>query len=74
VDPVPDPLLLRKSVSAGESNPGHRICSQELDGGLQNSLARKIFGTKRDDISGGWREIHNEELHNFAFFDNCTRQ
>jgi hypothetical protein len=26
--------------------------------------ARKIFGPKRDEMIGGWRKLHNEELHN----------
>jgi hypothetical protein len=25
---------------------------------------RRIFGTKRDEVMGGWRKLHNEELHN----------
>jgi hypothetical protein len=28
-----------------------------------NSL-RRIFGPKRDEMVGGWRKLHNEELHN----------
>jgi hypothetical protein len=24
----------------------------------------KIFGLKRDEVIGGWRKLHNEELHN----------
>jgi hypothetical protein len=24
---------------------------------------RRIFGPKRDEVSGGWRKLHNEELH-----------
>jgi hypothetical protein len=24
---------------------------------------RKIFGTKRDEATGEWRKLHNEELH-----------
>jgi hypothetical protein len=23
-----------------------------------------IFGPKRDEVAGGWRRLHNEELHN----------
>jgi hypothetical protein len=23
-----------------------------------------IFGSKRDEVMGGWRKLHNEELHN----------
>jgi hypothetical protein len=25
---------------------------------------RRIFGPKRDEVIGGWRKLHNEELHN----------
>jgi hypothetical protein len=31
-------------------------------------LLRRIFGQKGDEILGGWRKLHNEELHNFVFF------
>jgi hypothetical protein len=27
-------------------------------------LSRRIFGSKRDEVTGGWRKLHNEELHN----------
>jgi hypothetical protein len=33
-------------------------------GVLENRVLRKIFGPKRDDVIGGWRKLHNEELHN----------
>jgi hypothetical protein len=26
---------------------------------------RRISGLKRDEVMGGWRKLHNEELHNF---------
>jgi hypothetical protein len=26
-------------------------------------VLRKIFGPKRDEMIGGWRKLHNEELH-----------
>jgi hypothetical protein len=28
-------------------------------------VLRRIFGSKRDEITGGWRKLHDEELHNF---------
>jgi hypothetical protein len=28
-------------------------------------VLRTIFGPKRDEVTGGWRKLHNEELHNF---------
>jgi hypothetical protein len=29
----------------------------------ENRVLRKIFGLKRDEVTGGWRKLHNEELH-----------
>jgi hypothetical protein len=29
---------------------------------FENRVPR-IFGTKRDEVTGGWRKLHNEELH-----------
>jgi hypothetical protein len=31
---------------------------------FENRELRKIFETKRDEVTGVWRELHNEELHN----------
>jgi hypothetical protein len=28
-----------------------------------NRVLRRIFGPKRDEMTGGWRKLHNEELH-----------
>jgi hypothetical protein len=30
---------------------------------FENRVLRRIFGLKRDEVTGGWRELHNEELH-----------
>jgi hypothetical protein len=30
---------------------------------FENSVLRRIFGLKRDEEMGGWRKLHNEELH-----------
>jgi hypothetical protein len=30
----------------------------------ENRLLRRIFGPKSDGLMGGWRKLHNEELHN----------
>jgi hypothetical protein len=29
----------------------------------ENRLLRRIFGPKRDEVTGGWRKLHNVELH-----------
>jgi hypothetical protein len=31
---------------------------------FENRVLRRIFGSKRDGVIGGWRKLHNEELHN----------
>jgi hypothetical protein len=30
---------------------------------FENRVLRSIFGSKRDGVTGGWRKLHNEELH-----------
>jgi hypothetical protein len=29
---------------------------------IGNRVLRKVFGPKRDEVRGGWRKLHNEEL------------
>jgi hypothetical protein len=31
---------------------------------FENRVLRRIFGPKRNEVTGGWRKLHNEELHN----------
>jgi hypothetical protein len=30
---------------------------------FENRVPRKIFGPKRDEVTGEWRRLHNEELN-----------
>jgi hypothetical protein len=30
-----------------------------------NRVLKRIFGSKKDEVIGGWRKLHNGELHNF---------
>jgi hypothetical protein len=30
---------------------------------LENRVLRRIFGPKRDEVTGKWRKLHNEELN-----------
>jgi hypothetical protein len=32
-------------------------------GVFENSVLGRIFGPKRDEVTGEWRKLHNEELH-----------
>jgi hypothetical protein len=31
---------------------------------FENRVLRRILGPKRDEVTGGWRKLHAEELHN----------
>jgi hypothetical protein len=37
------------------------------------SVLRKIFGPKRDEVTGSWRKLHNEELHNLYSSQSIIR-
>jgi hypothetical protein len=39
---------------------------------FENWLLR-IFGLKRDKVTGGWRKLHNQELHNLNSFPSIIR-
>jgi hypothetical protein len=30
---------------------------------FENRVLRRIFGSKRDAVTGGWRKLHNKDLH-----------
>jgi hypothetical protein len=31
---------------------------------LKNRVLREISGSKREEVTGGWRKLYNEEVHN----------
>jgi hypothetical protein len=41
---------------------------------FENRVLRRIFGPKRDEVTGEWRKLHNEELHNLYSSPNIIRQ
>jgi hypothetical protein len=40
---------------------------------FENRVPRKIFGPKRDEVIGGWRKLHNEDLHNLYYSSSIIR-
>jgi hypothetical protein len=41
---------------------------------FENRVMRRIFGPKRDEVTGKWRKLHSEELHNLYSSPDITRQ
>jgi hypothetical protein len=41
---------------------------------FENRVLRRIFGPKRDEVTGEWRKLHNEELHILYSSPNIIRQ
>ncbi|KAJ4451324.1 hypothetical protein ANN_02786 [Periplaneta americana] len=44
-------------------NMGNACYSVEKLRVFKNKVLRKIFGAKRDEVTGEWRQLHNTELH-----------
>jgi hypothetical protein len=40
---------------------------------FENRVLKKIFGPKRDEMIGGCRKLHNEELHNLCCSPSIIR-
>jgi hypothetical protein len=40
---------------------------------FENRVLRRIFGPKRDGVTGWWRKLHNEELHNLYSSSSIIR-
>jgi hypothetical protein len=38
-----------------------------------NSVLRRIFGPRRDEVAGKWRKLHNEELSELYSSPNIVR-
>jgi len=36
-------------------------------------MLRRIFGPRRDEVTGEWRRLHNEELNEFYCSPNIVR-
>jgi hypothetical protein len=40
---------------------------------FENSVLRRILGPKRDDVTGKWTKLHNEELNGLYSVPNIVR-
>jgi hypothetical protein len=54
-------MLLSRRQNAGQNltlREEHRLRV------FEDRVLRRIFGPKRDEVTGGWRKLHKGELHN----------
>jgi hypothetical protein len=40
---------------------------------FENRMLRRIFGPRRNEVTGGWRKLHNEELRNLYSSPSAIR-
>jgi len=40
---------------------------------FENRMLGRIFGRERDEVTGEWRKLHNEELNNLYCSSNIVR-
>ena len=40
---------------------------------FENRVLRRVFGPKRDEVTGEWRKLHNEELSDRYSLANIVR-
>jgi len=40
---------------------------------FEDRVLKRIFGPKKEEVSGCWRRLHNEELHNLYNSPNIIR-
>jgi hypothetical protein len=40
---------------------------------FENRLLRRIFGSKRDEVAGEWRKLHNKKFYDLYSSPDITR-
>jgi hypothetical protein len=71
-------LSKQKTISLPAVLYGYETCSPTLREEhrlrvFENRVLRRIFGPKRDEVTGEWRKLHDEELHDLYSLPSIIR-
>jgi hypothetical protein len=54
--------IILPAVLCGWKNPSLRLREEYRLRAFENTVLRKIFGSKGEEVRGEWKRLHNEEL------------
>jgi hypothetical protein len=62
----PEPFVFTSAASKNKNQNIKEYNFACVSVWLRNTVRMlgRIFGQKTDEVRGGWRKVHNEELHN----------
>jgi len=71
-------IRVQKTIILNVVSYGYKTWSLTLReehrlGVYENRVLRRIFGSKREEMAGGWRTVHNKKLHNLYASPNVIR-
>jgi hypothetical protein len=65
--------LMLKHITTSLSDILYKCETWSLTKREENRMLRRIFGPKMEEVAGGWRRLHNEELHNLYASPNIVK-
>jgi hypothetical protein len=63
-------IIISAVVFFGSEHMSLTLREEHGVGVFENRMLRRIFGPKRNEVTRGWRKLHNEEFHNMHFSSN----
>jgi hypothetical protein len=66
-------MLVRREVLYGCETWSLKLREEHRLKVFENRMLRRIFGPRRDEVTGEWRKLHNEELNGLYCSPNIFR-